>query len=159
MTDERRELKKIAFEANMGLDEVGREILGSMPEGFVFAYELMWLAAYGSAVGGRPGGAEPNIIAKARRVVRVSTNQTETRGGANPGGVAGMERRDVISNEAALEQLRRVNRKLRVIAREMKLWMNAGQLRAGNRRCSVCKRYGDDEWVYCPSDGKPMEEV
>lgn len=117
---------------------------------------MLWMKAFGTSVGGgsRFDGV---LVANARRVVRVSTNQTEVRGGAkrskapSPGGVD-------VANEAALYFKRKVDRKLRALAREMKVWLD-GSAHSGQRRCSSCKRYGDAEWLYCPWDRAPMEEV
>jgi hypothetical protein len=163
MRDEAGEVKRVLISSGLGLSasELGDEVLRSMPEKFVFAYELLWLSAFGRSVGGRSSGGvvEPNVVSKARRVTRVSTNQTETRGGAKAGGMQGLSDRDVISNEIALEKKRRIDRKLRALARDIRSFISRETDRAGNRRCSSCKRFGDDEWVYCPWDGRPMEEI
>lgn len=141
---------------------VGEEILDVMPEGFVFQYQSLWLSAVGRSVGGRPGLPErvvaPNVVAKANRSQpRTSTGQREHRGGAkrskdvDPGGVE-------IAREGDLNFKRKMDRKLRAIAREIRVWREGGRLKGGIRRCSQCKRFGDEEWVYCPWDGKRMEE-
>lgn len=141
------------------------EVLEVMPEGFVFQYTALWLSAVGRAVGARRGLPEkviaPNVVAKARRSApRTSTSQREHRGGARkakPDVVGGVE----FDNERDLNFKRRVDRKLRAIAREIRVWRDGTLkgVRTGLRRCSQCKQFGDDTWVYCPYDRAPMEEV
>jgi hypothetical protein len=144
----------------IGISELDREVWERMPERFRFLYEILWLRAFGPSIGGRAGGAEPNPVVSTRRVVRTSTNQTETRGGAHSGHkLQGASDKDTISSEAALKKLRNVDRRLRTLAREMAVFLGGEQTRATMRRCSRCKRYGDVEWLYCPNDAAPMEEV
>jgi hypothetical protein len=146
---------------DIGIPDIEREVWERLPERFRFLYELMWLRAFGPSIGGRySNGAEPNIVAKSKRVTRTSTSQTETRGGAHSGHkLAGASTKDTVSSDRALEQLRKVDRRLRTIARDMAVYLGGGVAQGNVRRCSVCKRYGDVEWLYCPQDGKPMEDV
>lgn len=147
-------------EPGVVLGSIDAEILEVLPEGFVFQYTALWLQGAGISVGGVPGlgkVVEPNVVAKARRVTRVSTNQTETRGGAKQSrsdSVGGVD----FANEAYVNYRRRVDGKLRKLAREIRSF-RGDRVKAGVRRCSACKRFGDDEWVYCPWDGQRMEEV
>jgi hypothetical protein len=142
--------------------DVAGEVLEAMPEGFVFQYHVLWLEGLGKAVGGRPGLPEkvvaPNVVAKTRRSgPRTSTSQTETRGGAKKSKsseVGGVE----FASEAAVHFRRRIDAKLRKLGREIRSWRGDAERSAG-RRCSYCKRFGDDEWVYCPWCRSPMEEV
>lgn len=160
MSDIRRVIRSEGLD--IGVPELEREVWDRMPERFRFLYEIMWLRAFGPSIGGRySNGSDPNVVVSTKRVVRVSTNQTETRGGASGGKkLAGSSTKDTISSDMALEQLRKVDRRLRTIAREMAVFLGGEQMRGGSvRRCSRCKRYGDGDWLYCPRDAAPMEEV
>lgn len=135
-----------------------REAISTMPEGFLFRYELLFLAAYGRAVVGvqrRDGEVQ---VSGARRVVRVSTSQTETRGPAKRGGKAPSAGGVDIGHEAALAFKRRIDRKLRSLDRDIQRFLR-DDVRAGVRRCSTCRKFGEDDWLYCARCGHPMEEV
>jgi hypothetical protein len=146
---------------HIGIPDIEREVWNRLPERFRFLYEIMWLRAFGPSIGGRySNGSDPNVVASTKRVVRVSTNQTETRGGASSGKkLAGASTKDTISSDRALEQLRKVDRRLRTLARDMAMYIGGDEARGSVRRCSRCKRYGDGDWLYCPRDAAPMEEV
>lgn len=141
---------------------IEREVLTVLPDGFLHRYEQVWLKTFGSAIGGRDSGGvvEPNVIASTRAVTRTSTGQTETRGGAHSGKkLAGAAERGVVASEGALRFKQKVDAEIRKINRTMKVWLEGGGVgQSLGRRCSVCKRFGDDAWVWCPYDGKPMEE-
>lgn len=160
---ERAEIMRLVHSENwqIGISDIEREVWDRMPDRFRFLYEILWLRAFGPSIGGRySNGAEPNIVSKTKRVVRTSTNQTETRGGAAGGKkLAGASTKDTISSDMALNQLRKVDRRLRTLAREMAMFLGGEQRRGTVRRCSTCKRYGDVEWLYCPRCAAPMEEV
>jgi hypothetical protein len=138
---------------------VEREVLAALPSDFLHRYEQVWLQAFGAALGGR-GSAAVNPVASTSRVVRMTTGQTETRGGAKSGKkLAGASDKNIVSSERALEFKRSLDADLRKVNRRMRVWLSKpGDKESMGRRCSVCKRFGDDEWVYCPRDGKPMEE-
>lgn len=146
---------------HIGIPDIEREVWDRLPERFRFLYEIMWLRAFGPSIGGRySNGAEVNPVASTRRVVRTSTNQTETRGGASGGKkLAGASTKDTISSDRALEQLRKVDRRLRTLARDMAMYLGGAEAHGSVRRCSSCKRYGDGDWLYCPRDGYDMEEL
>lgn len=144
------------------MGSVDGEVMDALPEGFVFQYTALWLEGLGVAVGGRRGLPEnviaPNVVAKTRRSgPRTSTNQVETRGGARPSKsdtVGGVE----FASERAVNYRRKIDAKLRTLARQIRSF-RGDTVRAGARRCSLCKRFGEDEWVYCPWDGRRMEET
>jgi hypothetical protein len=138
--------------------DVDLEYLNSFPADFLFRYELIWSKTIDR---GRQVGENIEIASGRASGPRLSSSAVETRGGAKPGKkLAGASTRDVISNEAALSFKRRVDRKLREVNRMMRVWLANGEVgQSRGRRCTVCKRFGDDEWIYCPNDGKPMEEA
>jgi hypothetical protein len=156
---ERGEL--LALVRNAGLTALAAEleVLRSLPDEFVLRYELLWLRAFGRSVLARAGSDDNNVVSGTRRVTRVSTGQTETRGGArrtatNGHGVD-------VANDAALRMKHRVDRKLRSLARDIRTFMHDDDARAGMRRCSkpTCRRYAEDTWTHCPWDGFQTEEM
>lgn len=161
--DKRAELARQIYAEGMtiGIPELEREVWERMPERFRFLYELLWLRAFGRSVGGAAGSTDGNTVSGTKRVTRTSTGQTETRGGAHAGKrLAGASEKTVVSNDRALEQLRKIDRRLRTLAKDMAVFLGAKEHMAMTvRRCSSCKRFGEAEWLYCPWDARPMEEV
>jgi hypothetical protein len=139
--------------------ELEREFTRVLPSGFVTAYLALHLKALGIS---QSSGASDVGVAQAKASgPRTSTSQTETRGGAKPGKkLAGAAGKQVIKNAAALAHKAKVDRKLRSITREVWVWMREDTTaRSSVRRCTRCKKYGEDTWSFCPYDGQAMEEV
>lgn len=156
--------------SGLGLDafSVEREVLRYLPEGFLLQYELLWLRAYGAAGGAGERRADPDAaVVGTRRVVRTSTGQTETRGGAHAGHRApGTGTKVTVRDDRAFRAKQRADRKLRAIGRdiadELGLMSGGGGVeRAGVRRCTrpTCRKWAEESWTYCPWDGAPTEEV
>lgn len=144
--DERKRLRKVDIELS--------SVVRSFPIDFVSTYLELFdrsLRTVGSA------GGDGVSVAGARRVTRTSTNQTETRGGAKGSRSSGGS--DPLRSEAALAFKSKVDRKLRKITREMKVWLEGKATQEGLRRCTVCRTFGEPSWLYCPRDGKPMESL
>lgn len=136
------------------------EVLLSFPENFVFRYEQVWLAGLPRE---RQGG-EFIGMAVAKRTTRLSTSQTETRGGAKEGKKhAGAAERDMLGNQAARAFKRKIDADLRKVNRRMKAWIDGGaESEVGatlGRRCTMCKRWGEESWVWCPWDRGAMEDI
>jgi hypothetical protein len=133
------------------------EMVRHLPHDFVLAYEAITSALYNDGCGGLGEVVER---AGAGRLTRVSTNQTETRGGAKSGGRAGLSTRSVVVSDKAAALKSKVDRKLRAIARDVVTIMApADRVRLGSRRCVRCKKFAEGEWSYCPWDGSRTEEV
>ena len=130
--------------------------LRMMPDTFVDAYGALWEAALVHPESSR-GNSDANIrVAPRVRRARTSTGQTETRGPAKRG-KGGGSGKDVVKNEAALAAKQRIDRKLRKLTREMSLFLSSSEEeRPVPRKCIRCKKYGEDEWAYCPYDGAAM---
>lgn len=137
--------------------EVEYEVLRALPADFVLRYELLWLAVYGSSGRVADPAAMPVV---AKRVTRVSSSQTETRGGARGGVHTPASHRDVVRDDRALRIKQWLDRRLRALARETRSRMrDDGVERAGVRRCTRCNQWAEAEWSYCPWDGQPTMEV
>lgn len=137
--------------------ELPVELMRALPESFVERYSMLALRVYEAE---RHGRAEGEGRVGTARVTRLSTGQTETRGGAKSTGKrAGVNERQVLPSMAALAYKSKVDRKLRKIAREMAVWLKDGGTRQSVRRCVRCCRFGEEGWSYCPTDGQPMQEV
>lgn len=126
----------------------------ALPSGFVETYYLVF--ERGLAVTSS-GPRESVGKASASRVTRLSTSQTETRGGSKGSRKSGGSRVPIRSFGAVAFRAK-IDRKLRAINREMRAYLREDSIERP-RRCTVCKAYGEPSWLYCPRDGKPMEEI
>jgi hypothetical protein len=136
------------------------ELIRLLPGGFSGAYEELVLRCFPVLRG--EGARDPeSVVAPSRAVrTRVSTGQTETRGGAHNARRSGLNTRDPLGSERAIRLRARVDRKLRALAREMQAYLDAGNERRDQlRRCTRCRTFADTDWLYCPRDGAPTEQV
>lgn len=130
----------------------------ALPSDFLSVYLLLFERGLRCGSSGVSDAAEVGV-ASASRVTRLSTNQTETRGGSKGSRKTGRSQVP-IRDERAVAYRARVDRKIRALTREMKVWLGPSvDDVAKPRRCSVCKAYGEPTWNYCPRDGRIMEEI
>lgn len=140
--------------------QVMAEVLMYLPDGFVGAYENLWIAAYGSgAIGVRT--ADGRVSAVKDAPPRTSSGTVDRFGGVGAGHKNPAARTtSILRNERALSTKTWVDRKLRALARELVLRMNDESDSNAPRRCAGrCKRWADVEWSYCPNCGAPTETV
>lgn len=130
----------------------------ALPSDFLSVYLLLFERGLRTGSSGVSDAAEVGV-SSASRVTRLSTNHTSTRGGSKGSRKTGKSQVP-IRDERAIAYRARVDRKIRAITREMKIYLgpSVGEVERP-RRCSVCKKYGEPSWLYCPRDGKVMEEV
>lgn len=67
----------------------------------------------------------------------------------------------VVRNQAAIAYRQRVDRKIRKIAREIKLWLDDSDVQTSVRKCTSrkCGRFAEDTWWYCPNCGAPTDRA
>ena len=145
-----------------GMMAVEAEVLRMLPEGFLREYERLCLRAF-RPLAGTPTDTDSAGVAQGRPVrARVSTGQTETRGAAHNRKRQGLSQREVLGSEQALHIKSRIDRKLRALARTMREQLEGveeGLVRNELRRCSRCRTFAEGDWLYCPRDGAPTEQV
>jgi hypothetical protein len=137
-------------------DGVELEVLRALPGDFIFLYEQLFARCFSASGGGASG--EVGVVG-ARRVTRVSTSQTETRGPAKRGFKG--QPSDVLRDVRALAFKARIDRDLRKLSRRMRNWIEeggSGKAHNSVRRCTRCRKYADELWSFCPFDGAPTEE-
>jgi hypothetical protein len=136
------------------------ELVRLLPAGFSGAYEELVLRCF-PVLRGDPAKDPESVVAPGRAVrTRTSTGQTETRSGAHNARRSGLNTRDPLGSERALRLRARVDRKLRALGREMQTYLDAGNERRDQlRRCTRCRTFADTDWLYCPRDGAPTEQV
>ena len=137
--------------------QVAAEVLMYLPDGFVTAYEGLWLAAYGTGAV-RVADNPRNGVVK-DQPPRVSSGTTDRMGGVGVSGKkSGARVTSTLHSERALILKSRVDRKLRSLARE--IVNDVDTIISLPRRCAGrCKRWADPEWSYCPNCGGPTQTI
>lgn len=136
---------------------VEAEILRLLPEPFLREYEGMCLRAFLPLNGTPPGDPEVGVAEGKPVRARVSTGQTETRGAAHNRKRQGLSQRSVLGDSRAFVLKQRIDRKLRALARQMRV--DGTEVRNEMRRCTRCRTFAETDWLYCPRDGAPTEQV
>jgi hypothetical protein len=177
----RRRLAEILGAAGVPSGTIAAQVLFLMPQDFADAYQELFHRALKGAEGegggagrgvGDGGAPDPEPLEAAERRLR------EQRRGNAPSGMrvrssqevaslrargGGKRHRDhwTIRSEEALEQKRRVDRKLRRLGREIRGFLGEGGDPSGRdrdsalRRCSArsCRKFVEEGWKFCPSCG------
>jgi len=183
--DIRHRLAEIMSAAGVGYNAISLEILYMLPREFVDRYQELWEMALGPLV------RAPGQTWARDAEVGVSQTKTARKGqvlGAGAGGIGKKLARSFgLRNEAAFRTKERIDKRLRGLARELRLELGdieartAGGTRAitdtggktgaqtrarGNtikstrqeRRCRLCGRIASLTWNFCPFDGKGLIE-
>jgi len=141
-------------------DRIEGELVRSLPPRFTSAYEALLLRCFPVLRGAAERDPDAAVSSTKSVRARVTTGQTETRGAAHNARRSGLSQRDPLGSEKAIRLRARVDRKLRALAREMSAFIEGtDQRRDQLRRCTRCRTFADTDWLYCPRDGAPTEQV
>jgi hypothetical protein len=157
----RTRLAEIMSSAGLGYNQISLEILYLLPKDFVDRYIELWEKALGPAVNA-PGDA----LAREGNLGRAKT-RTDKKGamvGAGGGGGGKRFRRVfTIRDERALELKARIDRRLRSIARDIRVGIEAEEselqgegVGGAGKQCGGCGRIYAMSYNFCPKDGKAL---
>jgi len=130
--------------------------LRMMPAVWVEAYGALIAGALSDGLEGRRVSDNPPVKPKVVRV-RTKTSQVETRGLASRAKPSRPPSSGGVRSERLLALKSRIDRRLRVLAREIRNEIEGRENVNVVRRCTKCKKYGEDTWAWCPYDGSPMQ--
>lgn len=135
-----------------------------LPAKFIAAYLMLIDAAFGETSLGSGTGAGVEGSGReygTRSGVQVKSEVKGYRDGAHKSGKSSSDMGIPIRSEKALEDLEKIKKRLRQIAREIQNSLSTDTVLAvSRRRCSGrCARLGDVEWLFCPNCGGPMTDV
>lgn len=139
-------------------------LIRNLPEKFITAYLMLIDRGVGERALGSGTGAGVEGSGReygTRSGVQVKSEVTGYRGGAQRSGKSSADVGIPIRSEKALEELGRLKKRLRGMAREILVSLSDGDTEpVSRRRCSGrCARLGDVEWLFCPNCGGPMTDV
>lgn len=141
------------------LDNDTTDSLSALPGRLKGAYELLVIAAYGSlGTGALSRSEEQGKLGKSEGKAvewRVSSGKESTgRAAGGPKKIGA--NKGVIKNEAAFNQKRKVDKRLRRLAVEIEEFLGSPPEKHQDRICSKCHKYGDPDWGFCPRCGGSM---
>lgn len=143
---------------NLGVDEL-LMVLKFLPRDFLWTYMALIDRGLGERNLGSGGGAgDTNVIhgTGKKLVSGVSSSDTLSISAARRG--KGSSQQIGLKDDRAVGYRKNVDRKLRKILREVRVFLNASEQPKARQCVGRCKKFGDAEWLYCPSCGGPMAE-
>jgi hypothetical protein len=160
----RQKLAEALSRGGLSDQAVAAEVLLLLPADFLDQYEALFLEAWKAPGMGEVGGVrrDPDAAVAPGKGVkwRVTSGQTETRGGATGKGGGGPASGLSPRNLRAQGTKEWVDRKLRKLARDIRTRMSDDE-GPGVRRCTGprCRKLAEDTWNWCPFCGAPTEDV
>lgn len=159
----------------MGYNQIAKEMVFFLPEGFMTAYEQLWH----KGLGGKDDGGVGARGAAQAETGRLGKAPTRNKEGGIQISSGGSKRKSykkywVIADERALEIKDRMDKRLRAMAREIMEELaglneegldRKGQLGDGRGasgvtpRCAGCGRILQAGWKFCPNDGAEVGRV
>lgn len=130
--------------------------LRMMPSVWVDAYGLLAAGALSDGLEGRGVDSNPKVKPKVTRV-RTKTSEVETRGLASRTKASTPQGGAEVRSLRLLSLKGRIDRRLRSLAREIQTELEGKKNAGAVRRCTRCKKFGEDTWNWCPYDGAAME--
>lgn len=154
----RTRLAEIMSSAGLGYNQIALEILYLLPKDFVEKYIELFEKALGPTGGKAPGDtmAREGELGRAHTVTRKKGEMVGA--GAGAGGKR-YKKIFVVRDERALELKGRIDRRLRAIARDIRVGI---EVQAGEKvgetakQCGKCGRIYVMNYNFCPQDGKAL---
>lgn len=139
----RTRLAEIRAAAGVPHAQISLEVLYFLPEKFLSAYQDMFTKALRSD-GGESARAKSQ--AEAGEVGKAS-------GGTTGGAGRRYKKTFVVLDEKALDLKSQIDKRLRMIGREVETVLAGGQLERQDRRCPSCGTFVQSRWLFCPLEG------
>ena len=143
-----RRFTDLMASAGIGTHQMAQEVLFHLPRDFVDLYEELFYRAFGGKDDGGvnargQSAAENGILQKGKTAARKGVGKR-------------YKRHWIIADENAVSLKEKVDKRLRALAREVRLELE-GEERAEGRRCAECGRMLGAGWKYCSSCGTMID--
>lgn len=142
----RTRLAEIRASAGVPHAQVSLDVLYFLPEKFLNAYQTMFTRAL---------KADSGEDARAR-----SQHEAGELGKATGGSTGGAPRRYkkafVVLDEKALDLKSQIDKRLRMMGREVETVLAGGTMERADRRCPSCGTFVQNRWKYCPLEGTSL---
>jgi hypothetical protein len=139
-----RRLAEVMSSAGVNFNRVAIEILYMLPPVFVEAYGETFTRALGSADSGAQarGKGQERTADLARAKVKKTGGQGKR-----------YKQIYVIKDERALETKLKADKRLRALARDMRLMLKGEEDAGSKARCGGCSGFVSSDWRFCPACG------
>lgn len=144
----RTRLAEVLASAGVPHAQIALEVLYYLPKDFLNAYEQMFTRAV-KADGGEDARA---------RAQGAAGEVEKARGGSTGGRGKRYKKTFVVLDEKALDLKSRMDKRLRMMGREIAAGLIGDPARAGHKgphQCSTCGTFLQARWKFCPLDGAP----
>lgn len=142
----RTRLAEIRAAAGVPHSQISLEVLYFLPEKFLTAYQTMFARALRSD-GGEDARARSQ--AEAGEVGKAS-------GGTTGGAGRRYKKSFVVLDEKALDIKGQIDKRLRMIGRDIEAQLAGGEMERAEMRCGRCGTFTQSRWRYCPLDGESL---
>jgi hypothetical protein len=142
----RTRLAEIRAAAGVPHAQVSLDVLYFLPEKFLNAYQTMFMRALKSDAGEDQRArsqAEAGEVGKAT-------------GGTTGGAPRRYKKAFVVLDERALDLKTQIDKRLRMIGREVETVLAGGEVERADRRCPSCGTFVQNRWKYCPLEGTSL---
>lgn len=140
----RTRLAEIRASAGVPHAQVSLDVLYFLPEKFLTAYQTMFTKALRS-----DGGEDQRARAQAE-----AGEVGKATGGS--GGGRRYKKSFVVLDERALDLKSQIDKRLRMMGREVETVLAGGALERADRRCPSCGTFVQNRWKYCPLEGTAL---
>lgn len=144
----RARLAEIRAAAGVAESQVTMEVLFFLPKAFIEQYADMFTRAVKS------DGGESTRNA-AQQAAGDLGKATGVRGGAKAGQKR-YKKSFVVMDEKALDLKSMIDKRLRMMARDIQTMLAGGEMRKASSRCGECGTFVQDRWKHCPMDGAAL---
>lgn len=161
LSTERTVIKMVDRRKRMTQDTVGEEVvLRFLPPGLVLMYESL---AHRGLVLGDSSGYDESVDTSVGQVTtgRTSSSQKEYSIRKSAGAGKYGSGRKVVRSEAAVEYRKKIDRRLRKIAKEIENFLSDEEVKpVVSKKCPSgrCGLFGESGWTYCPNCGTVLQE-
>jgi hypothetical protein len=142
----RTRLAEIRASAGVPHAQVSLDVLYFLPEKFLNAYQTMFSRALKSDSGEDQRArsqAEAGEVGKAT-------------GGTTGGAPRRYKKAFVVLDERALDLKTQIDKRLRMIGREVETVLAGGEVERADRRCPSCGTFVQNRWKFCPLEGTSL---
>lgn len=141
----RTRLAEIRASAGVPHAQVSMEVLYFLPERFLHAYQALFTRAL------RSDGGEDGRNRSQQEAGEVG----RARGGSTGGGRR-YKKTFVVLDEKALDVKSTIDKRLRMVARDIENQLKGEASEKADLRCGRCGTFVQSRWKYCPMDGESL---
>lgn len=142
----RARLAEIRAAAGVPHSQISLEVLYFLPEGFLTHYQALFTRALKS-----DGGEDQRARSQAE-----AGQVGKATGGTTGGAPRRYKRAFVVLDEKALDLKSSIDKRLRMIGRDIRSGLAGEEMDRADRRCPSCGTFVQNRWKFCPLEGSSL---